>query len=176
MKSAMESFTEDRVLAFNAIVGEILPGVFADDPYGHVIKPFSHWSNRTWGYILDAPGGTGKTCTIRSIQSMLRMREQKFTAVATSAVAASLLEGDGTACSLFRLPIPCFFESVCNISLDSKLACTIRLANLIIWDEIVMCVRYCVETIDRTLRAIMNSPNVPFDGKCILFNGDFRQI
>ena len=35
-------------------------------------------------------------------------------------------------------------------------------ASLIIWDEIMMCVRYCIEGVDRTLRVIMMSSNVPF--------------
>ena len=39
-----------------------------------------------------------------------------------------------------------------------------------------MRVRYCVEAVNRTLRAIMKSPNVRFGGKCTLFSGDFRQI
>ena len=138
VKSATESFNKDHVLAFNIIVGEILPVVSDDDPYRHVTKPFSHASNRSRGYFLDAPGGTGKTFTIRAIQSMLRMREQKVIAVATPAVAASLLEGSRTAHSVFKIPIPCFSESVCNTSLDFKLARTIRQANLIIWYEIVM--------------------------------------
>ena len=45
---------------------------------------------------------------------------------ATSAVAASLLECRRTAHSVFKIPIPCFSESVCNTCLDSKLACTIH--------------------------------------------------
>ncbi len=39
-----------------------------------------------------------------------------------------------------------------------------------------MCVRYCIEAVDKMLRAIMQIPTVPFGGKCMLFSGDFRQI
>ena len=39
-----------------------------------------------------------------------------------------------------------------------------------------MCVRYCIEAADGTLRVIIESPNVPFGGKWVLFSGDFRQI
>ena len=39
-----------------------------------------------------------------------------------------------------------------------------------------MCERYCIEAVDRTLRVIMNSSSVPFEGKCVLFSWDFRQI
>ncbi len=39
-----------------------------------------------------------------------------------------------------------------------------------------MCVRYCIEAVDSIFRAMMQSPRVPFGGKCILFSDDFRQI
>ena len=40
----------------------------------------------------------------------------------------------------------------------------------------MMCIRYCIEAVDRTLRVIMKSPNVPLGGKCVLFSRDLRQI
>ncbi len=39
-----------------------------------------------------------------------------------------------------------------------------------------MCMIYCVEAVDCTLRAIMKNPLVPFGGKCILFSDYFRQL
>ena len=90
-------------------------------------------------------------------------------------MAASLLYKGRTAHSTFKIPIPCDSTSTCNISVESKLAQEIREIDLIIWDEIVMCNRYCVEAVDRTLRDIMKSEE-PFGGKCVLFSGDFRQI
>ena len=132
--------------------------------------------NSERAYFLDAPGGTGKTFTIRAIQALLQLRNRTVLPVATSAVAASLLPGGRTAHSVFKIPIPCFVDSVCNISMDSQLAQEIRNASLIVWDEIVMCMRYCIEAVDRTLRAVMKNLTVPFGGKCILFSGDFRQI
>ncbi len=59
--------------------------------------------------------------------------------------------------------------------MDSKLAYPVRQSNLIIRDKILMCVRYCVETVDRTLRAIMKSLCVPLGGKFILFSGDLSR-
>ena len=60
--------------------------------------------------------------------------------------------------------------------MDSKLAAQIQKADLIIWDEIVMCARYCFEAVERTLREIMSDLHILYGGKCILFIGDFRQI
>ena len=39
-----------------------------------------------------------------------------------------------------------------------------------------MCLRYCIEAVDRNLCVIMNSQHVPFGGSCVPFRGNFRQI
>ena len=52
----------------------------------------------------------------------------------------------------------------------------LRQASSIIWDEVVMCLLYCIEAVGRTLRKIMKSPNFTFEGKSVLFSGGFRQI
>ena len=106
----------------------------------------------------------------------MKLRTRTTIAVATSAVAAALLDEDRTAHSAFKIPIPCYSDSVCHILLESALAAKIRDADLIIWYEIVIWIRYCVEAVVRTLRAIMEKPLGPFGRKSILFSGDFRQI
>lgn len=47
--------------------------------------------------------------------------------------------------------------------------------DLIIWDEAPMNDRRCFETLDRTLRDILDMPDVLFGGKTIILSGDFRQ-
>ncbi len=173
---AIQSFNKGQKAVFNAVVGEILHGVTADQPFAPVSEKKGSTERKSSGTFLDAPGGTGKTFVMRTIQSFLKLRGQKVISTATSAVAASLLERGRTAHSAFKVPIPCDSDSVCSISMDSKLAAQIRKADLIIWDEIVMCARYCVEALERTLREIMNDSHILFGGKCILFSGDFRQI
>ena len=81
-----------------------------------------------------------------------------------------------TAYSVFKIAIPYFSDGVCNMSVDWKLAFNICQGYMIVWDEIVMCVRGFPETVKRTLRGIVKSPNVLFGRKCSLFRGDFRQI
>ena len=121
-------------------------------------------------------GGTGTTFVSRAIQSLSKVRNYRVIAVATSAVASSLLEKDGrSAHSIFKIPITCYAESVCNISMESNTANELR-HSLIIWDEAVTCVRYCIAAVDRTQRVIMKSPNIPFGVKCFLFNRDVGQI
>ena len=105
----------------------------------------------------------------------MKARKKKVVAVATSAVAAQLIKGGRTAHSTFRIPVPCGPCQPCNVSVSSAEGRELRDIDLIIWDEIVMAHRHCIETVEKTLRDVMDN-NMPFGGKVVLFSGDFRQI
>nr|XP_043614074.1 uncharacterized protein LOC122586020 [Erigeron canadensis] len=47
--------------------------------------------------------------------------------------------------------------------------------SLIIWDEAPTSDRRCFESLDRSLRDILNCRDCPFGGKSVLLGGDFRQ-
>ena len=51
----------------------------------------------------------------------------------------------------------------------------VRATKLIIWDEVPMQHRNCVEAVDRTLRDICDV-NKPFGGITVVLGGDFRQV
>lgn len=100
--------------------------------------------------------------------------------VASSGIAAILLDGGVTAHSKFKIPIQIHEDSVCSISLQSNRAQEIKEAKIIIWDEASMAHKFCFETLDRFLRDLMktenpNLKNIPFGGKIILIGGDFWQ-
>ena len=82
-------------------------------------------------------------------------------AVASSGIAAELLEGGRTAHSRFKIPIPINESSLCNISLQSDLAKLIQKTSLIIWDEIIMSHVHQVDCVDCSLCDIMKIDN-PF--------------
>ncbi len=109
----------------------------------------------------------------RAIHDFFRLREKKVIEVATSAVAAVLLDEGRNAHSTFKIPIPVTVDNTCSISERSQLAQDLIDTDFIIWDEIAKCHRYCVEAVDRSLRDITKR-NQPFGGKCVLFSGDFR--
>ncbi|CDF40520.1 ATP dependant DNA helicase [Chondrus crispus] len=161
LQQALPLFNEGQRNAFNRIVDSILPDVSAA-PNSRV-------------FFLDAPGGTGKTFLTNSIQNVLTIRAKTVLPVATSAVAAVLLYGGRTAHSVFKIPVPLLSDNTCNISPNSTLGEDMKDVDLIIWDEIVMCHRYCIEAVDRTLRDLTGT-HFPFGGKHVLFSGDFRQI
>ncbi|GJZ47556.1 DNA helicase [Tanacetum coccineum] len=47
--------------------------------------------------------------------------------------------------------------------------------DLIIWDEAPINDRRCFETLEQTLRNVLDAPNVVFRGKSIMLEGEFRQ-
>ena len=131
--------------AFDEIVGSMLPGASVSaliQGSSSAVAGPSMPTQIGLLFFLDAPGGTGKTFALSAILNFLRARRKKFIAVATSAVAAVLLNGGRTAHSVFKIPIPVSAESTCNFSTNSGTVRTLQKADLIIWDEIVMCHRH----------------------------------
>lgn len=109
-----------------------------------------------------------------------RANNKSAIAVASSGIAATLLDGGITAHSKFRIPIAIHEDSICNFSLQSPEAIAIKQAEIIIWDEAPMAHKHCFEAVDRFLRDLMRTvnpllANIPFGGKCFVIGGDFRQ-
>ena len=126
-------------------------------------------------FFVDAPGGCGKTFLYNTLLSHVRSRDQCAIAVASSGIAADLLEGGQTAHSMFKIPIPIKDNSMCNIKRQTQLAQKIRSASLIVWDEAPMMDRRVFECVSRSMCDILNDPH-PFGGKVVVLGGDFRQI
>ncbi|CAB3232544.1 unnamed protein product [Arctia plantaginis] len=75
-------------------------------------------------YFLDAPGGTGKTFLMSVVLATVRARSNIAVAVASSGIAATLLEGCRTAHSALKLPLnlQTIEEPTCNITKNSAMA------------------------------------------------------
>lgn len=127
-------------------------------------------------FMIDAPAGTGKTYTEKCISARLRGENKTVLIVASTGIAALQLPGGWTAHAMFKLPMDEALtpSCVCNINTQTQRAELIRKSDLIIWDELPMTHRYCVEALDRTLQDLMKN-NTIFGGKTILFSGDWRQ-
>ncbi|XP_020696595.2 uncharacterized protein LOC110109740 [Dendrobium catenatum] len=126
-------------------------------------------------FFIDGPGGTGKTYLYRALLATLRNNGHLAIATATSGVAASILPGGRTAHSRFKIPINSTETSLCSIKKQSGLAQLLKKASILIWDEAPMVKRTAIESLDRTLKDIMNN-SIYFGGKVIVFGGDFRQV
>ena len=129
-------------------------------------------------FFIDAPGGTGKTFLLNTVIRAARREGREVLAVASSGIAATLLDSGGTAHNIFSIPLNIERDDVtalCNINLASEKAERIKRAALIVWDEAPMTSRYAVEAVDRTLRMLMGR-QAPMGGIVTLLAGDFRQL
>lgn len=134
-------------------------------------------SNSGGVFFVNGFGGTSKTYLWKTLSTYIRSRGEIVLNVASSGMAALLLDGGRTAHSRFSIPLQVNETSTCSISVDSELASLLLQAKLIIWDEAPMLHRHCFEALNRTLKDIAQANNnKPFGGKTITFGGDFRQI
>ena len=97
-------------------------------------------------------------------------------ATSTSGVAASIMPGGRTAHSRFKIPLTIEDGGLCSFTKQSGTAKLLWGTSLIVWDEATMTKRQAVEALDKSLRDIMDRPELPFGGKIVVFGGDFRQV
>ncbi|CEM02443.1 unnamed protein product [Vitrella brassicaformis CCMP3155] len=128
--------------------------------------------------LIKAPGGAGKTTVLRCVLSAVRSRGDIALASATTALAALNYVGGHTAHGLHKIPVvdDIMKENLrCTVSRTSQKADLLRKAKVIVWDEISMAHRKCIEAVDLMLQDIMEC-NLPFGGKVFVCAGDFRQL
>nr|GEV60185.1 hypothetical protein [Tanacetum cinerariifolium] len=154
-----------------------------------------HASDKEWrpridlsplkGYTTWTKNGLGlplwKTYLWKTIIAWILLMGKIILSIASYGIASLLLPGGRTAHSRFRIPLELDNESCCGIDVVSNLACLIREASLIIWDEAPLRHRHAFEAVDRTFRDICkhdnpNAENEVFGGKVVVLGGDFRQI
>ena len=126
-------------------------------------------------FFVDSPGGCGKTFTLNLLLDKIRARGDIAIAVASSGIAALLMEGGTTAHSRFKIPIDLTSESCCSLGKQSEGAKLLKAAKLIVWDEAPMMHKNCYLAVDRLLQDLMEN-DLPFGGKVFVMTGDFRQI
>nr|GEZ90809.1 ATP-dependent DNA helicase RRM3-like [Tanacetum cinerariifolium]GEZ91488.1 ATP-dependent DNA helicase RRM3-like [Tanacetum cinerariifolium] len=80
-------------------------------------------------------GGTRKTYVYKTMSAALRSKGDIVLNVASSSIAALLLEGGRIAHSCFAILINVVEDLMCHIAADSDLADLICKVNLIIWDD-----------------------------------------
>uniref|UniRef100_K3ZCL8 ATP-dependent DNA helicase n=1 Tax=Setaria italica TaxID=4555 RepID=K3ZCL8_SETIT len=127
-------------------------------------------------FFVDGPGGTGKTFLYRALLATVRGQGKIALATATSGVAASIMPGGRTTHSRFKIPLRIDDGAICSFTKQSGTAKLLQVASLIIWDEASMTKRQAIEALDKSMRDIMDIPNLPFGGKTVVFGGDFRQV
>ncbi|GKA60376.1 DNA helicase [Tanacetum coccineum] len=117
---------------------------------------------------------------IRRIRACTHQRPQKNKAqyafgLWTTTYYKSPSSAGRTAHSRFKIPFDLTDTSVCAIKKNTQMADLLKETCLIVWDESPKNDRQCFETLDRTLRDILDQPNYLFGGKTVMLGGDFRQ-
>ena len=156
LKSATPTLNIDQRIARNAIIDAYEAG-------NHGV------------FFIDGPGGTGKTYLENIILQSVRSKNDIALAVASSGIAALLLDKGWTAHSRFKISIHLTPTSQCAITRQSDLAKLLRRTKLILWDQAPMMHKMAFETLDRTLRDILDNDH-PFGCLIIVMCGDFCQL
>ncbi|KAH9554075.1 hypothetical protein CY35_08G045700 [Sphagnum magellanicum] len=114
-------------------------------------------------FFVDGLGGIGKTFLYSCLLSTVHAQGQVAITVASSGIAALLLDGGRTAHSRFKIPVQDLNStSTCYISRDSDLAALLQAAALIVWDEAVMMHRHVFEAVNRgdVVKAALNRSSI----------------
>ena len=128
--------------------------------------------------FIDARGGCGKTYLLNTILAAVRSMEPEgctALAMATTGIAANLLDLGRTFHSRMKAPLTPAEDSTLGITTQSNLADLIRTSKLLLIDEATMLDKFMLQAMDRTLRDLMDKPQEAFGGKILLLAGDFRQ-
>jgi hypothetical protein len=102
-------------------------------------------------FFVDRLGGAGKTFLYGCLLSKVRSTGDIALSVASSSIAALLLEGDYTIHSRFKiLATGLCGSSACYVPLNSPQAALILAARLIVWDETPMAHKHVFQAVNRT--------------------------
>jgi hypothetical protein len=121
-------------------------------------------------FMLDGPGGCGKTHVENLILAFIRQRGDIALAVASTGISAILLDNGRTSYSRCKIPLELTSDSACMIMRQSHLAELFRLTRLLLWDEIGSQHRFAVEAVNRAPQDVGNSAEL-FGGIPTLLSG-----
>ncbi|POS81966.1 hypothetical protein EPUL_006706, partial [Erysiphe pulchra] len=105
-------------------------------------------------FFLQGAAGTGKTFLYKTLCGLYKSQSKIVLCVASSGIAALLLPNGRSAHSVFRIPLDCPENAVCNIGGQDHLADLLRHTSLIIWDEVTMQQKNDFAAVDKSLRDI----------------------
>jgi hypothetical protein len=133
-------------------------------------------------FFIQSAGGCGKTFLLNNLLDYARSRHHIAVAVASTGIAALLLHGGTTAHSRFGLPLQSApGEGTSSLGMQTEKVKVLRLASIIVWDEITMAFKDSLDILDVLLRDAMSTVDIPaslkpFGGKTIVLAGDWRQM
>ena len=142
------NFTEEQLVIYNTVI----EAVRNEQP----IQVF-----------IDARGGCGKSYLSNTILAAVRSQggNSVALAMATTGIAANLLDLGRTFHSRMKAPLTPDDKSTLTIPAQSNLAKLIKMSKLLLLDEATMLDRWNLEALDRTLKDITGESNKAFGAK-----------
>ncbi|TKR69477.1 hypothetical protein L596_021632 [Steinernema carpocapsae] len=158
---------EDQTRVFNRIVDAINDPLNADG------------SRKQHLFFVTGEGGTGKTFLFNSLIAHVKGAGGTYLATATTGISALLIRGGRTAHSALRIRNDVDEDSTPAINFESRFAQDIRVASMILIDEVSMMDNIVLSYIDKTIRSCFideDTRHLPFAGKVVILSGDFKQL
>jgi len=110
-------FNPDQVTAFDAILESIT-------------------NNQDHLFFIHAAGGCGKTFLCNNIAAKVRRRGQVALCIASSGIAALLLDSGRISYSWFKIPLSIHEDSVVGLKHNSYMFLVLQKTKVIIWDKV----------------------------------------
>ena len=112
-------------------------------------------NNQGYLFFIHATGGCWKTFLCNTIAAEIRRRGQVALCVASSGIAALLLDRGRTSHSCFKIPLLMHKNSVAGLKHNSYMFPVLQQTRVIIWDEVSMQHKYDIDVIDQCLRNLL---------------------
>ena len=143
-RDLQEHLTADQRDVYNAVLQLVAQGITSNGMGSSNI------------IFLDAPGGTGKSFVINAILKHIRSEGKIALATASSGIAATLLQGERTLHSTFKMPLDTHIKEqpTRGIKCGTALTKVIRDTTILIVDEVPMTHISADEAVNRTLQDI----------------------
>jgi len=110
-------------------------------------------------FFIHAAGGCGKTFLCNTIAAEIRKRGQVALCVASSGIAALLLNRGRISHSHFKIPLSIHEDSVARLKCNSYMFPVLQQTKVIIWDEVPMQPKYNIDAVDQCLRDLLEVSN-----------------
>jgi len=122
-------FNPDQVAAFNIVLESVT-------------------NNQDHLFFIHTAGGCGKTFLHNTIAAEVRRRGQVALCMASSGIAALLLDGGRISHLRFKIPLSIHKDSVAGLKHNSYMFPVLQQTKVIIWDEVPMQYKYDIDAVD----------------------------
>jgi len=110
-------------------------------------------------FFIHAAGSCGKTFLCNTIAAEVRRRGQIALCMASSGIAALLLDRERTSHSRFKIPLSIYKDFVAGLKCNSYMFPVLQQTKVIIWDEVPMQHKYDIDAVDQCLRDLLEVNN-----------------